>query len=57
MIDIMNIFKRKTYAFSDVLKGLQNAISSAQDMLQAQQVQNLSNFWSDGKPVTQKLQL
>jgi len=54
----MSIFpKRKTYAFSDILKGLQSAISGAQDMLQAQQVQNLSNFWVGEKPVTQKVQL
>lgn len=50
--------KRKTYAFSEILKGLQHAINSAQDMLQAQQIQNLSNFWTrEGDPLTQKVKL
>lgn len=54
----MGLFeKKKKYAFSDILRGLQYAINSAQDMLQAQQVQGLMRFWSthDGKPVTQKV--
>lgn len=56
----MSLFsKRKTYAFSDILKGLHNAVNSAQEMLQAQQVQNLTKFWqaSDGTPVSQKLKV
>ena len=32
----MELFDKKKYAFSDILKGLQYAINSAQDMLQAQ---------------------
>lgn len=56
----MGLFdKKKKYAFSDILKGLHNAVNSAQEMLQAQQVQNLTRFWqsNDGKPVTQKLKV
>lgn len=53
-----SFFKKKTYAFSDILKGLQHAINSAQSMLQAQQVEHLSNFWQqDGNPVTQRVVL
>ncbi len=41
----MGLFdKKKTYAFSDILKGGQYAINSAQDMLQAQQIQGLQSF-------------
>lgn len=56
----MGIFsKRPKYALSDILKGLHNAVNSAQEMLQAQQVQNLTKFWqaSDGTPVSQKLKV
>lgn len=55
----MGIFSKKpTFALSEILKGLQNAVSSTSSMLQAQQVDNLSHFWmKDGKPVTQKVQL
>ena len=56
----MGLFdKKKKYAFSDILKGLHSAVNSAQEMLQAQQVQNLTRFWqsNDGKPVTQKLKV
>lgn len=56
----MGLFDKKPrYAFSDILKGLQYAINSAQDMLQAQQVQTLMRFWSsnDGKPVSQKVKV
>lgn len=44
---------------SDILKGLHNAVNSAQEMLQAQQVQNLARFWKkeDGTPVTQKVKI
>ena len=42
----MGIFSKKPkYALSDILKGLQQAVSSATSMLQAQQVQNLTKFW------------
>lgn len=54
----MGLFNKKQfYALSDILKGLQYAINSAQDMLHAQQVQNLMKFWksNDGTPVTQKV--
>lgn len=55
----MGIFcKKPTFAFSEILKGLQQAVSSATGMLQAQQVDNLSHFWmKDGKPIIQKLQI
>ncbi len=56
----MGIFDKKThYSFADVLKGLQHAVNSAQDMLQGQQVQNLTKFLntSDGTPVSQKVKL
>lgn len=56
----MGLFDKKPkYAFSDILKGLQYAINSAQDMLQAQQVQGLMRFWSrnSGEPVTQKVKV
>lgn len=37
----MGIFSKKPkYALSDILKGLHNAVNSAQEMVQAQQVQN-----------------
>lgn len=54
----MGLFKKKqTFALSDILKGVQYAINSAQEMLHAQQVQNLMKFWqsNDGSPVTQKV--
>lgn|SRR5574344_1059101 len=56
----MGIFSKKPrYALSDILKGLHNAVNSAQEMLQAQQVQNLTKFWqaNDGAPVSQKLKV
>lgn len=56
----MGLFgKKTTYALSDILKGLHNAVNSAQEMLQAQQVQKLSKFWqaNDGTPVSQRLKV
>ena len=56
----MGIFSKKPkYALSDILKGQHNAVNSAQEMLQAQQVQNLTKFWqaNDGAPVSQKLKV
>lgn len=56
----MGIFNKKPqYALSDILKGLHNAVNSAQEMLQAQQVQSLAKFWqsNDGTPVSQKLKV
>lgn len=56
----MGIFsKRPKYALSDLLKGLHNAVNSVQEMLQAQQVQNLAKFWqeSDGTPISQKVKI
>lgn len=46
--------EKSAVSFSDILTGLQNAISGVQGMLQSSQLQNLSNFWErDGKPVSQ----
>lgn len=55
----MGIFSKKPkYALSDILKGLQQAVSSANGMLQAQQMDNLSHFWmKDGRLVTKKVQI
>ncbi|WP_294606163.1 DUF2589 domain-containing protein [uncultured Bacteroides sp.] len=55
----MGIFsKRTTFAFSEILKGLQQAVGSTVSMLQAQQMDNLSHFWTkEGKPVTRKVQI
>ncbi len=56
----MGIFDKKPhYSFADILKGLQHAVNSAQDMLQGQQVQNLKRFMNtaDGTPVSQKVKL
>lgn len=55
----MGIFSKKPkYALSDILKGLQQAVSSATSMLQAQQMYNLSHFWTkDGWPITKKVQI
>ena len=55
----MGIFSKKPkYALSDIVKGLQQAVSSATSMLQAQQMDNLSHFWTkDGWPITKKVQI
>lgn len=56
----MGIFKKRNlYALSDILKGLHSAINSTQEMLQAQQIQNLSKFWKaeDGSPVSLNLKV
>lgn len=56
----MGLFsKRPKYALSDILKGLQDAVNGVQEMLQAQQVQNLKKFWreTDGSPVCQKVKI
>ena len=56
----MGLFsKRPKYALSDILKGLQEAVNGVQEMLQAQQVQNLKRFWqeTDGSPVCQKVKI
>ncbi len=56
----MGLFdKKKKYAFSDILKGLYNAVNSAQEMLQVQQTLLLNRFWntSDGTPVSQKVKI
>lgn len=56
----MGIFhKKEKYAFSDILKGLQYAINSTQDMLQAQHLQGIMKFWNsnDGSPVSQKVKI
>lgn len=57
----MGLFNKKPkYAFSDILKGLQHAINSAQEMLQVQQLQGIMRFWNssnNGEPVTQKVKI
>mgnify|MGYP000326781747 FL=1 len=57
----MELFhKKKRYALSDILKGLQHAINSAQEMLQIQQLQGIMRFWdssNNGEPVTQKVKI
>lgn len=55
----MGIFSKKPkYALSDILKGLQQAVSSAISMLQVQQMDNLSHFWTkDGRLVTKRVQI
>lgn len=56
----MGLFKTKSkYALSDILKGLHNAVNGAQELLQAQQAQNLLRFWQkgDGTPISQKVKV
>lgn len=56
----MGLFSKKSkYALSDILKGLQDAVNGVQEMLQAQQVQNLKRFWreADGTPVCEKVKI
>lgn len=55
----MGIFgKKSAFTFSEILKGLQQAVGSTIDMLQAQQMDNLSHFWmEDGRPITKKVQI
>lgn len=55
----MTLFsKKQSVAFSDILRGLQQAINSAQEILQNQQVRNLQQFiGNDGKPVTHKVKI
>lgn len=49
---------KPAYAFADILRGLQNAVNGAQDMLQEYQLHNLSAFWNrDGTAVSQKVKL
>lgn len=49
--------KKQTYSFADVLRGIQHAVNSTQEMLQVQQLSTLSKFWKpdSGEPVTQKI--
>ena len=56
----MSIFgKKQTYSFSEVLKGIQHAVNSTQEMLQVQQLNSLLKFWKseDGEPVSQKVKV
>lgn len=56
----MGIFdKKKHYSFADILKGIQHAVNSAQDMLQGQQILNITKFLegANGAPVSQKVRL
>lgn len=49
--------KKVTFPLSEILKGLQQAVSSSVGMLQTQQINNLSRFWTnDGQPVSRKVQ-
>lgn len=52
-------FKKRHHSLSEILKGIQQAVNSAQDMLQAQQLQNLSRFLtgSAGAPLSRKVTL
>jgi len=52
-------YKKHHYSLADVLKGMQHAVNSAQDMLLGLPVQNLIRFLntSDGTPVSQKVKL
>lgn len=57
---LMLIFnKKKSHSLADVLKGIQQAVNSTVDMLQAQQVQQLTKFWKseDGSPYSQKVKI
>lgn len=51
--------KKKSHSLADVLKGIQQAVNSTVDMLQAQQVQQLTKFWKseDGSPYSQKVKI
>lgn len=48
--------KNEPVEFSAIIRGIQQAISSAQDILQAQQIDNIRGFFdSDGRPLSQKV--
>lgn len=51
--------KKRTYAFADILKGLQNAVNSAHEMLQVQQVDKLAKFWTSngGEPLSKTIKV
>lgn len=51
--------KKQTYSFADVLRGIQHAVNSTQEMLQVQQLNMLTKFWKSdsGEPVTQKFKV
>lgn len=53
------ISKKQRHALSDILKGLQYAVNSAQEMLHSQQLQMLSRFWDSGsgEPLSQKVKV
>lgn len=56
----MSLFPKKRYpSLSEIIKGIQEAVNSAQDMLHAQQIRNLSCFLSDtnGEPATRKVKI
>jgi len=50
----MAIFKKeRSIAFSDVIKGLQHAVNSAQEMLQYEQINNIKKYFDEnGKAQT-----
>lgn len=44
---------KNSFSLSEIIKGLQHAVSSASDILKAQQLETLSNYWDEqGKPLT-----
>ncbi|MDR0795944.1 MAG: DUF2589 domain-containing protein [Tannerella sp.] len=50
--------KQQTISFSDIFRGLQYAINSVQEMLQAQQIQNIQGFFEEnGKPISQTVRI
>lgn len=50
--------KKASFSFSEIINGLQHAVSSSAGMLQTQQIDFISRFWSqDGKPLTQKVKI
>ncbi|MBQ8705274.1 MAG: DUF2589 domain-containing protein [Paludibacteraceae bacterium] len=56
----MSIFgKKQTYSFSEVLKGIQHAVNSAQEMLQVQQLEHVLRFWdqNSGTLVSRKVKV
>lgn len=48
--------KSEPVEFSAILRGIQQAVTGAQEILQAQQVDNIRSFFTpEGKPVSQKI--
>jgi phosphoserine phosphatase len=50
--------KKESVSFSGIIRGLQQAVSSAQEMLQTQQVENFQRFFdANNKPLSQTVQV